>query len=56
MGVRKEDLKPFQIEAVKQLSEQFLELWKTNKNRLKLVFKAPTGSGKTITLEAIRLL
>ena len=57
MSVKKEDLKPFQIEAVKQLSEQFLDLWKTNKYRLKLVFKAPTGSGKTIMMaEFIRAL
>lgn len=57
MSVRKEDLKPFQVNTIKLLSEQFLELWKTNNKRLKLVFKAPTGSGKTIMMaEFIRAL
>lgn len=41
-------LKPFQEEAVRQLRKQFLELWKNTNRRLPLIFKAPTGSGKTI--------
>lgn len=41
-------LKPFQEKAVRQLRKQFLELWKTTNRKLPLVFKAPTGSGKTI--------
>jgi len=41
-------LKPFQEKAVRQLRKQFLELWKTTNRRLPLIFKAPTGSGKTI--------
>jgi len=41
-------LKPFQEEAVRQLRKQFLELWKTTNRRLPLIFKAPTGSGKTV--------
>ena len=57
MSVKKEDLKPFQVDTIKMLSEQFLELWKTNNRKLKLVFKAPTGSGKTIMMaEFIRSL
>ncbi len=57
MAVKKEDLKPFQVDAINRLSEQFLDLWKTNKQRLKLIFKAPTGSGKTIMMaEFIRSL
>jgi len=41
-------LKPFQEEAVRQLRKQFLELWKTTNRRLPLIFKSPTGSGKTV--------
>lgn len=41
-------LKTFQEEAVRQLRKQFLELWKTTNRKLPLIFKAPTGSGKTV--------
>lgn len=55
--MKKEDLKPFQIDTIRQISEQFLDLWKTNKRGLKLIFKSPTGSGKTIMIaEFIRTL
>ena len=57
MEVKKEHLKPFQIEAIKNISEQFLDLWMTNRYGSKLIFKAPTGSGKTIMMaEFIRTL
>ena len=41
-------LKPFQENAIFELRKQFLALWKSNNRRVPLVFKAPTGSGKTI--------
>jgi len=41
-------LKPFQEKAISDLRKQFLELWQTGNKRLPLVFKSPTGSGKTI--------
>jgi len=41
-------LKKFQEEAIRQLRKQFLELWKTTNRKLPLIFKAPTGSGKTV--------
>src|SRR3989338_6837210 len=41
------ELKDFQKIAVDQLSNAFLELWKTGKYRIPLVFKAPAGAGKT---------
>ena len=41
-------LKPFQEKAIADLRRQFLELWKTTNRKLPLVFKAPTGSGKTV--------
>ena len=41
-------LKPFQEEAVAKLRKSFLELWQTGNYHLPLIFKAPTGSGKTI--------
>lgn len=51
------ELKDFQKIAVDQLSNSFLELWKTGKYRIPLVFKAPTGAGKTIMMaEFLRCL
>jgi type III restriction enzyme len=51
------ELKDFQKMAIDQLSIKFLELWKTGDYRLPLVFKAPTGSGKTIMMaEFLRCL
>ena len=41
-------LKPFQEKAISDLRKQFLELWKTTNRKLPLIFKAPTGSGKTV--------
>jgi len=43
-------LKEFQLQAVDELSKEFLELWKTQNKKLPLVFKAPTGAGKTIMM------
>ncbi len=51
------ELKDFQKTAIDQLSNAFLELWKTGKYRIPLVFKAPTGAGKTIMMaEFLRCL
>jgi len=44
------ELKDFQKTAIDQLSNTFLALWKTGKYKIPLVFKAPTGAGKTIDL------
>jgi len=44
------ELKPFQVDTVKALSETFIDLWKTNKYKIPFVFKSPTGSGKTIMM------
>lgn len=43
-------LKPFQENAIAKLKDQFLDLWKSPSTKLPLVFKSPTGSGKTIML------
>ena len=43
-------LKPFQEKAIAQMRKQFLTLWKAERRKVNLVFKAPTGSGKTITI------
>lgn len=43
-------LKPFQEEAIAKLRKSFLELWKAGNYHLPLIFKAPTGSGKTIMI------
>lgn len=43
-------LKPFQEQAISRLKDQFLGLWKASGNQIPLVFKSPTGSGKTIML------
>jgi type III restriction enzyme len=41
-------LKPFQEAAVSKLKNEFLSLWKLPNQNIPLVFKSPTGSGKTI--------
>lgn len=43
-------LKPFQETAVSNLKNEFLSLWKLPNQNISLVFKSPTGSGKTIML------
>lgn len=43
-------LKPFQEIAVSMLKNEFLSLWKLPNQNTPLVFKSPTGSGKTIML------
>lgn len=43
-------LKPFQEQAVAKLRNEFLLLWKSPYENISLVFKSPTGSGKTIML------
>jgi len=48
MNMKVINLKPFQEKAVADLRKQFLELWKTTNRKLPLIFKAPTGSGKTV--------
>ena len=43
-------LKPFQETAIATLKNKFLGLWKLPNQNIPLVFKSPTGSGKTIML------
>jgi type III restriction enzyme len=38
---------PFQRKAIERLTETFLRLWDNTENQRHLVFKSPTGSGKT---------
>jgi len=50
-------LKEFQEKAINELSINFMRLWKTGEYNIPLVFKAPTGSGKTIMMaEFLRCL
>ena len=44
------NLLKFQKDAVDRLSDSFVDLWKNNNRQLPLVFKSPTGSGKTLML------
>lgn len=44
------NLLPFQKTAIDDLNEAFLRLWKKESRQLPLVFKSPTGSGKTLTI------
>ncbi len=43
-------LKSFQETAIAKLKDQFLNLWKSPHDNIPLVFKSPTGSGKTIMM------
>ena len=40
----------FQKDAIDELTKAFLNLWNTEERQLPLVFKSPTGSGKTFML------
>lgn len=44
------NLLSFQKTAIDDLNEAFLRLWKKQNRQLSLVFKSPTGSGKTLTI------
>ena len=44
--INRTQLKPFQVAAVKEISESFINLWRTQNYKLPLIFKSPTGSGK----------
>ncbi|MEX2410385.1 MAG: DEAD/DEAH box helicase family protein [Candidatus Paceibacterota bacterium] len=41
-------LKSFQENTISELRKNFLNLWSTGKRQLELIFKSPTGSGKTV--------
>jgi type III restriction enzyme len=43
-------LKPFQERAIAEIRDQYLDLWKSSGEQLSLIFKSPTGSGKTVML------
>jgi len=44
------NLLKFQKKAIDELSEAFIKLWEKEGRQLPIVFKAPTGSGKTLTI------
>jgi len=41
-------LKTFQENAISELRKSFLELWRSGNRQIELIFKSPTGSGKTV--------
>ncbi len=43
-------LKNFQEDAINRLKQTFYRLWKSGNKRVPLVFKSPTGSGKTVMI------
>jgi type III restriction enzyme len=43
-------LKPFQEEAISKLKDSFINLWSLKGTNFPLVFKSPTGSGKTVMM------
>lgn len=43
-------LKPFQETSISKLKNQFLSLWKSPHSNIPIVFKSPTGSGKTLMM------
>ena len=47
------ELKEYQKKAVKQLKENILDMLKLHEDRQKIVFKAPTGAGKTVCASAL---
>lgn len=47
------ELKDYQKEAVRQLKEEMIKMLNYDDERQKLVFKAPTGSGKTVMVSSL---
>ncbi len=43
-------LKPFQENAINELKKEFLHKWLKNRESQEIVFKSPTGSGKTVMM------
>lgn len=43
-------LKEFQENAINRLKERFIFEWKTKNSHVEIVFKSPTGSGKTVMM------
>lgn len=43
-------LMDFQKDAIEELSSCFINLWSTNEYQIPIIFKAPTGSGKTVMM------
>ena len=39
--INRTQLKPFQVAAVKEISESFINLWRTQNYKLPLIFKSP---------------
>jgi type III restriction enzyme len=46
-------LKDYQRKAVRELKQKMIEMLNLPDERQKLVFKAPTGSGKTVMTSAL---
>ena len=47
------ELKDYQKEAVRRLKENIIDMLSWSGMRQKIVFKAPTGSGKTVMTSAL---
>ena len=47
------ELKDYQREAINKLKVEVIDLLNLSDSRQKLVFKAPTGSGKTVMASAL---
>lgn len=47
------ELKEYQKKAIKRLKENVIDMLQIKENRQKLIFKAPTGSGKTVMASAL---
>ena len=47
------ELKEYQKKAIKRLKENVIDMLHIKENRQKLIFKAPTGSGKTVMASAL---
>ena len=49
------ELRDYQKKAVRELKQKMIDMLNDSEDRQKLIFKAPTGAGKTQGLSPVRL-
>ena len=48
------ELRDYQKKAVRELKQKMIDMLNDSEDRQKLIFKAPTGAGKTVMVSTLR--